>query len=487
MSDQPKRTLIYCRQSITTVDAKDSLSLIGQERALRALVERDGGIVLEPPIIDADEKGWSQDRPGIAELIERTKSERPDYIAIYAMSRLSRDNWYAEGLWRKLVSLQQTLTLRSVTEPGIQDDLMRGILGVISEAERKRIGAFMRSAFATRAHQGKPHGPAPFGFVKDDNGRLVIDDDARPWIEAIFQHVEDGWSLWRIARWLRDTAPPVRKWEPVTVTNLLRSPAMAGGVRITSTLTWDAHEPIIDRGRWDRVQTLLDTRRRIRTKNAASWLEGIFRCGCGAPMSLSAGINGKPDRFRCLHDPTTGYFRGAYPPPVCTSSPRSITRAKAERLAAAALVHDLDQLMDWQDVTARAERIYQAGARDRGKDRTALERQFARLSSQRDRVLDLYKLNKLDIDRWEDEDTKLAAQIAAVQERLCAMPEPPDARSIKARVSELATIRAALPELIAVDPVGARRYVQAVGACFVLGKDALAIDWPADYAVMLGG
>src|SRR6478609_4572543 len=76
---------------------------------------------------------------------------------------------------------------------------------------------------------------------------------------------------------------------------------------------------------------------------------------------------------------------------------------------------------------------------------------------------------------------------AAVQERLCAIPEPPDARSIKARVSELATIRAALPELIAVDPVGARRYVQAVGACFVLGKDALAIDWPADYAVMLGG
>ena len=362
---------------------------------------------------------------------------------------------------------------------------MRGILGVISEAERKRIGAFMRSAFATRAHQGKPHGPAPYGFTKGEDGRLVIDDDARPWVEAIFRKVEDGWSLWRIARWLRETAPPVRKWEPNTVGNLLRSPCMAGGVRIALTTVWDTHEPIIDRARWERVQTLLDTRRRIRTKNASSWLEGMFRCGCGAPMSLSAGTNGRPDRFRCLYAPEVGYFRGGNPPPVCTALTRSITQPKAERLAVDALTRDLDRLLDWRTVTARAERRYQASMKDRLKDRTALERQRARLTTQQARVMDLYKLNKLDVARWEDEDGKLTAQLAAVHARLDALPEPPDANAIKARVAELDAVRAALPRLMTIDPGGARRFLQAIGAYFVLGKDKLTIAWPPKYATIL--
>lgn len=157
MTEQTPRFLLYLRQSITNVDAKDSLSLIGQERALRGLVERDGGIVLEPPIVDADEKGWDQNRPGVASLVERTKTERPDRIGIYAMSRLSRDSWYAEGLLRNLISLQPELVLRSVTEPNINERIVRGILGIFSEEERHRLSHFMKLAFATRARK---HGGA---------------------------------------------------------------------------------------------------------------------------------------------------------------------------------------------------------------------------------------------------------------------------------------------------------------------------------------
>src|SRR5690349_16849504 len=83
------RYLLYIRQSLNRF-GDDSLSLAFQERSLRELVERKGGAVIEPPIVDSDEKGNDPNRPGIAELTERTKQEKPDAIGVFAVSRFAR-------------------------------------------------------------------------------------------------------------------------------------------------------------------------------------------------------------------------------------------------------------------------------------------------------------------------------------------------------------------------------------------------------------
>ncbi len=489
MSERAKSYLLYVRQSLTRDVPDESLSLVAQERSLRDLVARSKGVVLEPVIIDADQKGWDPHRPGIAELIRRTETERPDFIGVYALSRFARDYWLAEGLWRKLTSLQPKLEIVSMTEPNAQDDLVRGILGVVSEAERKRMGHFLKMAWAERARQGKPHGPVTFGYTKDDDGRLVIDETARPWVEAIYRHAENGWSLRRIALWLRDTAPPVRKWEPNTVKNLLTTPIMAGGVRTAETLVWDAHEPIIPRDRWEAVQQLLTARQVIRTKHADSWLEGILFCGCGARMALILARTprrGYPDgiaQFRCLHAPSHGYFRGS-DPPRCDNDQRFIVQAKAERLAVATLTADLARVLDWEAVVVNVEAQQRAGQKDLLKERTRLERQRATISERRDRTLTLYQLNKLDVARWEAEDARLAGELAAFDAAVAALPSPPDPAIIRQRVATLAGVRDDLPALIAADPLAARRFMQRIGAHFVVRRAGVTIDWPAGYAIL---
>ena len=72
------RYLLYIRQSVTA-DKDESLSLAFQERSLSDLVRKDGGVVIEPPIVDADEKGWDPHRPGITSLIERPRGQPPEW------------------------------------------------------------------------------------------------------------------------------------------------------------------------------------------------------------------------------------------------------------------------------------------------------------------------------------------------------------------------------------------------------------------------
>ncbi len=254
------RYLLYIRQSLNRAgDDEESLSLAFQERTLRQLVARRGGSVIEPPIVDSDEKGWDPKRPGITALIDRTERDRPDAVGVYAVSRFARDNWLAEGIWRRLKTANPAMRFESVTEPHAEDDLVRGILGVVSQAERKRMGAFLSSSFRERARRGFPHGKTPFGFRKRDDGRLEPDPEWAPWVLEIVQRIEDGWSLWRCAVWLNDQAVGGRRWEPNVVRNTVRTPAIAGGVKCADVLTWDAHTAIIDRARYDRLIRLLDS------------------------------------------------------------------------------------------------------------------------------------------------------------------------------------------------------------------------------------
>lgn len=489
MSETPLRYLGYCRQSITRGDADDSLSLIGQERAIRQMIAASGGVLLEPMIIDADERGNDPHRPGLKLLIERAETERPDAIAVYAVSRFARDNWLAESVWRRLLQTNKGLIFRSVTEPQAQDDLVRGILGVISQAERKRMGAFLASAFAERARQGKPHGKAPYGYTKDADGRLIVDEDAAPVVRAIFDRYDDGWSLRRIARWLtEDQHQTDRRWKPMILQYVLRSPAMIGTIKTGGIETPDAHEPIIDRAQWDRVQTRLDERRYHRTKQASSWLEGLMVCGCGATMRLVANVKptGVKPQFRCAASPWLDAATRSPGVPLCTWSPRSITSVKAERLTGDALTRDLAAMLDWSEVVARLDAEYRAGQKGRLKERSALERQIARLADQRDRLLTLYTRGSLDVPRWEAEDAALDAQISAARAALDALPEPPDATHLRAVAETLGGFRAALPAMLDADPMGARRLLQAVGATVQLAPGGLVIRWPEPYRAFLG-
>lgn len=475
------RYLLYIRQSVTA-DKDESLSLAFQERSLRELVRKDGGVVIEPPIVDADEKGWDPHRPGITSLIERTQSERPDAVAVYAMSRFARDNWLAEGVWRQLISIQPGLQFKSVTEPHAHDDMVRGILGVISQAERKRMGAFLRSSFQERARRGKPHGRVPFGFEKDDDGRLVIIPDQRDLILQVIERFEAEWSLRRIAYWMQEQADWDRRWEPNTIRNIIVSPAIAGAVKCGDVTEWDCHEPIITRERHEQLVAKYQSRRYVRTKRVSSWLERLIICGCGTRLDLAGSMHQPQSswQFKCA-----AYYHHELPNrpnpyPTCTSSPRSITMPKAERLTIEALRTDLESLPDWQEAYDRTAQSFRHRLPDFLAKRRKLERDIEGLERERDRLLVLYRRATLDVDRWEKEDSAISGRIEVARSELASMPDMPSEDQFRQRAAQLRDLGDQFRLITSVAPEEIAKLMRSAGVVAQLDRGSVRLQWPQD-------
>lgn len=476
----PERALIYCRQSIT--QDSDSLSLAFQERACRELAQRNGWTVVEPIISDPDIKGWDTDRPGIADLFRRIEPERIEVVIVYALSRFARDNILQETLWRNLHA--KGVRLVSATEPHAEDDLVRGILGVVSQAERKRMGKFLSSSFQERALRGLPHGRIPFGYQKGEDGRLVVDEDAAEWVRAIYARYEDGWSLWRIARWLNEQRPGGRTWEPTIVRNTLQSYAMVGAVKVSDTIAWDMHEPIIERDRWERVRERIRERRYIRTKPVSSWLEGLIDCGCGAPLHLvyQQGNYTKP-AFRCSASPTLETFQRKRHFPPCTHTPRSMVMHKAERLTLDALSDALGRALTAEDVYARQKARHDALSASSGAEMRKLEKQIARLTGERERLLVVYRRGSLDVDRWEVEDAAIGSRLDVLARELAVFGAAPEQAAFVAVADALKLAQIALE----VDPTQARSVLLRFRARVALrSTHIISLTWPEDIAPFFG-
>lgn len=477
------RFLLYIRQSITA-DRDESLSLAFQERSLRELVRREGGVVIEPPIIDADEKGWDPHRPGITSLIERTRDQRPDAVAVYAMSRFARDNWLAEGIWRQLIQTQPGLQFKSVTEPHAHDDMVRGILGVISQAERKRMGAFLSSAFRERARRGKPHGRVPFGFTKGEDGRLVPVPDQRHWILQVIERYEAGWSLRRLAIWLQEQAEWERVWEPNTIRNIIIQPANAGAIKCADVLEWECHEPIITRERHERLVAQYQSGHYVRTKRNYSWLERLMICGCGAPLLLRGQMKIKREygQFVCAAVAYHELPNRPNPWTKCQSRPRSITVGKAERLVAELLAAALESIPDWRDVERRTLDAFYRDQPDVIERRRRLERTAANLERERDRLLVLYRRASLDVERWEREDAALSARIESARGELAAIPAAPSPDALRTAAATLTDIGDRFRLAAAISPDEVAGIMRTAGIRGQLDNGSVRLIWPDDLA-----
>lgn len=491
MTDEPttERVLVYCRQSLGRAGETkdDSLALDSQERECRLHAGRNGWTVLEPPIRDHDLKGDDPTRPGIAEVVRRIDAERATVVLVYNLARFSRDAHWQEATYRRLVAAGVRLV--SVQERHAEDDLIRGIFGAIAQNEKKRIGAYTSAAFRERVRRGKHHGVAPFGFRKVD-GRLVVVPDEADWIRLMITKIEAGWSTRRVTLWLNEmrAGDPPRKWFPITVKDILANPALAGGVRCGDVLTWDAHEPIIDRDTFDRLQRTLASRRVIRTKSAASWLEGVIYCACGSPthLILQRRPTGPVPTFRC----TSAIMRQSVwqlDRPPCTAQRKSVRAAIAEREVIAAVIRDLDGMSEWADVYRAASTAFAAATKGHAADRRRCTRAVQVLEEERERLLVLYRRGSLDVARWEREDTDVALRLTEARAALDALPQPPDPDAYRAAHQDLLTMREAIPELVDDDdPSELRSILAAVDATVRVDAERVTVVWPERFAAFLG-
>ena len=244
------------------------------------------------------------DRPGLRPWVtEPGKIAQYDAVVAYRFDRLSRGDKQSTNAIEKWAHDhgKHLLTVDGLAFPsegaaGIQWDVTARIAHEewLKASERyRRMQGWLRA-------NGYLVGPPPWGFrivALDGHKTLEPDPELAEIIREAVRRYLLGASLRDCCAWLdaQGIAPPKsaiisetlssRQWQPVTLGRLFRNQSMIGRRKQRGTVL--RHEPILDRGTWDRLQAELD-RRASRTGIApanTAMLTGIAQCGhCSGPL-----------------------------------------------------------------------------------------------------------------------------------------------------------------------------------------------------------
>lgn len=165
---------------------------------------------------------------------------------------------------------------------------------------------------------------APYGYIKGEDGHLVVDEETAPVVELIFQLCAEGNGPGKIARMLKEREIPTPgtiafrrtgqtsryypdapcRWNPATVLSILGQDAYLGRTTNfkTTKLSYkskktifnppdkravfeNTHEAIIDKETWELVQKNREQRRRPTKLGEMGMFSGLAYCAdCGAKL-----------------------------------------------------------------------------------------------------------------------------------------------------------------------------------------------------------
>jgi site-specific DNA recombinase len=226
-----------------------------------------------------------------------------DALCILKLDRLSRDELY----FYTILKVLEDNNIPLITSDGRQynlrdknDRMMLGIQNLFASNEYRTIVERMQENKLVRANRGEwIQGIPPLGYKRNDDKKLVIDESETFIVKQIFDYAESGYGLPTIVNKL--IGYRTAKGKPFTVTAvhaILCNKTYLGiityNTKDESIVCKNAHEPIITREQFNRVQDALrgrysgDRETRTRSKGKViSVLKDLVYCNeCGLKMGL---------------------------------------------------------------------------------------------------------------------------------------------------------------------------------------------------------
>jgi DNA invertase Pin-like site-specific DNA recombinase len=186
------RVCLYTR--ISTDEENQPTSLHSQRERLQAFcqVQEAWRVVAH---YEDRATGTSLDRPGLQAALDLARERRIDVLLVYRVDRLSRKVRQLAQLAEELDKF--SVVLKSATEPfdtgTAAGRMMLQMLAVFAEFEHATIVDRITAGIERRAKQGHwPNGRVPFGYRRNDEKRLVPDEQTAPTVKQIFQLYTSG-------------------------------------------------------------------------------------------------------------------------------------------------------------------------------------------------------------------------------------------------------------------------------------------------------
>jgi site-specific DNA recombinase len=307
-----KRAVIYLRVSsasqVNTDYDPEGLSLPAQRKRCHEYAERLGATVTREYVEPGISGGSILKRAAFQRMLSDIETQRDvDAVIVWNISRWARNE---TDLWVAFDQLQRNgVELVSASEPIDNSPtglLMLGVLGAVVAHERRKLSTEISRGRQQKAEVGGTPGRCAIGYKNirtDVDGREVrdvaLDPERAPLIRIAFEMYATGrYSLGELAEILEDRGLRTRKTarypsKPVdgkTLGVILRNDYYIGIVRNAGKPYKGRHEPLVSVSVFERVQHVLDAKRRSgeRDRVHPHYLKGSLYCGeCGARLFFS--------------------------------------------------------------------------------------------------------------------------------------------------------------------------------------------------------
>lgn len=283
-----------CYVRVSTDNQLENYSIEEQTDRLQAFCKAKD-ITIVKIYTDGGYSGGNTNRPALQQMLSDIENGSIDTVVVYKLDRLSRSQKDT------LMLIEDHFLKNSVDFISINENFdtstpfgraMIGILSVFAQLEKDQITERFTMGRIGRAKNGYFHGGAyaPTGYDYVD-GNLVINDYEALQVRELYERFEKGYSIHNCWKYMQTNyTTKYGAWKSETlIRNVLRNEIYIGKVKFGGKLYPGQHQPIISEELFNKVQSIMDNRRRGSNTSgrspfkAGTLLSGFIYCEkCGA-------------------------------------------------------------------------------------------------------------------------------------------------------------------------------------------------------------
>jgi DNA invertase Pin-like site-specific DNA recombinase len=426
---------IYARKSTSKFGQKDTIE--NQIKICKRRAE-DLGLTIVDIKTDTGTGTDDNNRQEVKDLIKGAIDGNYDCVIMKGISRLYRDVEKGLGLVKKLdrsgirvITVEEGFDSHEQKKSGSLDTSMLTIFLMFAENESKKLASRIKHTQIEKAHAGEWNqaSSVPFGYsYNPTTKKLELDYSKGEIIKLIYNLYLDGLGMKGIAHYLNGDnnekatypSPRGKMWSQYTIGFMLKNQVYVGDIvynkrsknarpyknpeslgktdedvyigndynsKIDWIVTPNAHEAIIEREIFDKVQAIIETKG-IRTgiRNNISLLAGLAKCGkCGTGMTFKRGNKDKHGRINTKNN----YYCSAYikyGKQYCTS--HHIGAEDFEDLILSDLQNELDSKLNIKNSTSNLKSNKNSNTSSNEKNLKKTERDITQLSTKMNTLLE---------------------------------------------------------------------------------------------------
>lgn len=306
-----KRVAAYCRVSTDNADQKHSYE--AQKLYFTRLYQNSKDYTLVDIYADLGISGTRCDRPEFMRMLDDCRCGKVDRVVCKSISRFARNTKDCLTTLRELKRLNITVAFEKegIDTAHVTDEIMITIMEGLAQEESISISNNVRWSLRKRMSNGTMKvARVPYGYTKDRDRNLVIDEEKAKIVRLIFELYLHGSGARSIAVKLNEDGVPSPTgidWNNATIFKMLRQEKYLGDILWQKTYSifmgahdqinhgdvdsWylrDVHPAIIDRETFLKAQELrARERERMKKKKEYDYLfRGKIRCACGRSCML---------------------------------------------------------------------------------------------------------------------------------------------------------------------------------------------------------